>query len=74
MRAMGKLLVCDRCGKQVFLKFIREDAMDGGFGEKYNVYEKDPEGWSYVHKVGDLCGECTKVYSSLIASFKEADK
>ena len=38
----GKLVTCDRCGKNVFLKCIGEEETDGGY-TKWNKFEDPPD-------------------------------
>lgn len=43
----GKLVICDRCGEQVFLKCTGEGETDGGY-TRWNNFEAPPEGWGSV--------------------------
>lgn len=70
---VGKLLICDRCGKQVFLNYIRTEAFDGGYS-KVDYFEKNPEGWKQDWGVGMLCPECRSEYESLIEKFMQERK
>lgn len=67
--AKGKLLTCDRCGKTTFLKFIESGCYDGGFGDRYEKFEDQPDTWSYVCEVGLLCDVCTSEYRHRVADF-----
>lgn len=71
----GKLLTCDRCGEQIFLKHIKTDALDGGF-TKREIYEETPEGWysrnvskDFVGKYAFLCPECNRQCGKLLTDF-----
>lgn len=65
---IGKLVICDRCGKQIFLKNIGTKYLSGGF-EEYPQYEEMPNDWEYCSEIGYLCGECNKLYKQTIDSF-----
>lgn len=43
----GKLVACDRCGKQIFVRTIGEGEADGGF-TRWNKFEPLPDGWDLV--------------------------
>lgn len=43
----GKLVTCDRCGKQIFLKTIGDEERDGGF-TRWNKFEPFPDGWEKI--------------------------
>jgi hypothetical protein len=64
----GKLVTCDRCGKQVFLKCVGEGEADGGF-TRWNKFENFPEGWEYHCEVGRLCPDCNGKYKNLVNTF-----
>lgn len=68
----GRLITCDRCGKSIFVKAIRDEERDGGF-TRWTVFE-DAEGWGYEHFIGNLCPECTKEYERLKEEFKNKQK
>lgn len=70
---VGKLLGCDRCGKQVFLKYIRTEAFDGGYS-KIDYFEKKPDGWETGWRVGILCPECRTEYENLVEKFMQECK
>lgn len=61
----GKLLTCDRCGKQIFLKCVGEGEADGGY-TRWNNFEKPPKGWDFVNVPKNIRGECANVHSSFI--------
>lgn len=82
MEQPGKLLTCDRCGKQTFIEYIGEGEADGGF-TRWAKYADKPEGWSYVSredttgmkdKMKLLCDKCYAEYNACIKSFFEAVK
>ena len=64
----GKLVVCDRCGKNVFLKCIGEEETDGGY-TKLNEFEEAPNGWRYCYNTGLLCPECNEEYVDIVEKF-----
>lgn len=71
----GRLVSCDRCGEQVFLKCTGEGEADGGF-TRWNNFESMPEGWGkvYVPSCADddyiecmtTCPKCTAFWKSLL--------
>lgn len=64
----GKLVTCDRCGAQVFLKCTGEGERDGGF-TRWNKFEPFPEGWEVYHIVGLICPDCHSKYKTIISNF-----
>ena len=64
----GKLVTCDRCGAQVFLKCTDENERDGGY-TRWNTFEDFPEGWNYHSSVGRLCPDCNRKYEDMISEF-----
>lgn len=64
----GKLVTCDRCSKNIFLKCIGEGEADGGY-TRWNKFEEAPDGWKYYCDIGKLCPECNEEYISLIERF-----
>lgn len=71
----GKLLTCDRCGKQIFLKHLKREDLNGGFDHR-EVYEETPEGWysrnvgkDFVSKYALLCPECNRLCGELLTGF-----
>ena len=65
----GKLVTCDRCGTNVFLKYTGEKYGDGGFTRR-DVYEEIPNGWEHHVEVGMLCPACNTEWNNIVASFK----
>ena len=71
---IGKILVCDRCGKEEFLLAIGDVVLDGGF-TRVNQFKK-PAGqwkavvWGRVAKK-DLCPRCCVEYDKLVDDFME---
>ena len=64
----GKLVTCDRCGKNVFLKCIGEGETDGGY-TKWNKFEEAPNGWKCYYNTGLLCPECHEEYVDIVEKF-----
>ena len=71
----GKMLTCDRCGKEHFLKFVATNETDGGY-TKYDIYEDKPDGWFSrdvgVTQVYDnvlLCPDCNEGFGRLMLDF-----
>lgn len=67
MTEYGIKIVCDRCGREEFLKKLGEKLTDGGF-TKCDEYEKYPEDWDKVHGK-DLCSVCNDKYKRMIERF-----
>lgn len=68
MRTNGRMMTCDRCGKEQFFKHINDSETDGGF-TRWNNFES-ADGWSHEYRIGDLCPECTEEYERLKEQFK----
>lgn len=64
----GKLITCDRCGKNVFLKRIREGETYGGY-TRWIKFEEAPDGWKYYCDIGRLCPECNEEYVDIVEEF-----
>lgn len=64
----GRLLTCDRCGKQIFLNCTGEGEADGGYTH-WNTFEK-ADGWMWVREVGDMCPRCWRDYNEILEAFK----
>lgn len=73
---IGKLRICDRCGKQEFTKYIGKEDLDGGWTH-YDKFESGDPGWKTVHLDTTpilnalLCTDCMKELSKIINSFME---
>ncbi len=65
---IGKIIACDRCGKECRLKLLGEIELDGGFAHAHN-FEKIPETWKYRYEIGYLCPKCNAEYQSFTAIF-----
>lgn len=65
---LGKLVTCDRCAANVFLKRTGEKETDGGY-TRWNIFEPSPEGWEYHTGIGLLCPVCNGKYKALVNSF-----
>ena len=70
---IGKIIICDRCGKEARLKKLEEKARDGGF-TRYDIFEPSPEGWETVADGYLLCDRCNKNYKSMIEGFMKGKK
>lgn len=67
---IGKMKICDRCGRKIFLELIKTDELDGGFTH-VPKYEDTPEGWVRSYDLGmTLCPDCNDNYQFLIKTFK----
>lgn len=65
----GQVLTCDRCGESVFLRHTGYGERDGGY-TRWDKFESPPEGWDYVHNIGDLCPNCARAYKQMIEEFQ----
>lgn len=73
--ANGKLVTCDRCGKQIFLKTIGYEERDGGF-TRWNKFEPFPDGWEMVgiptstdckkHRHIRVCPDCFEIWLTIL--------
>jgi hypothetical protein len=63
----GKIVICDRCGAQHFVRTTGDGEADGGF-TRWNKFESLPAGWGNT-PVGDvwymLCPDCTKEWKTI---------
>ena len=63
----GQLLICDKCGKQHFLKCIGTGVTDGGY-TTWSKFEEPPKGWKYQIELF-LCPECNNELNKLLEVF-----
>ena len=73
--ANGKLVTCDRCGKQIFLKTIGDEERDGGYS-RWNKFEPFPDGWEKIGIPTDtkcrnnryirVCPDCFELWCELL--------
>ena len=64
----GKLVSCDRCGKEIFLECAGEGEADGGY-TRWNKFEDFPNGWDWHNDTGRLCPSCNKLYKEMLEHF-----
>ncbi len=67
----GMLTTCNRCGTQVFSKFISRESVDGGYSHR-EKYEDLPEGWDTDRVKGVytmLCPTCKKDWHKIGQAF-----
>lgn len=69
----GKIVTCDKCGRECRRKLINTTESDGGFTHT-NRFVAMPETWKYRHEIGWLCPDCNAEYESLIRSFMGVDE
>ena len=75
---VGKLRICDRCGKQEFTKYIGKEDFDGGFTQ-YDKFAPGDPGWRDVHldttpRINALlCTDCMKELSKITKDFMEVN-
>jgi hypothetical protein len=76
---VGKLVKCDRCGKETFLQYKGTDKLDGGFTRVDN-FEALPNFWAenikcfpagdgHTLKTGCLCDECYQMLYETMQEF-----
>lgn len=65
---LGKMIVCDRCGKTHFLHYTGTESYDGGY-TKVNLFDKVPDGWRQHYDIGLLCSECEQTYQDMLDEF-----
>lgn len=70
MEWSGKIVICDRCGREFRRSFISEKEMDGGFTVLKN-FEPMSEDWKYIGDIGWLCPACKKKYEELMEEFMD---
>ena len=68
----GKLVECDRCGCTVFLKYLGQGELDGGY-TRWDKFEKLPETWMYESQVGCLCDKCAGLFRAFIHKLKNGE-
>lgn len=74
MERVGKILTCDKCGKEVFLDYVGEGEADGGF-TRWLKFSQKPDGWQNVSTPIEikgyplLCDECYKKFVSHLKEF-----
>lgn len=72
---VGELTVCDRCGKTVFRKKIKDEECDGGY-TRYATYEPYPEGWEhfYLSTRNAFVWVCPDCYARIASMFEKEFK
>lgn len=65
MEQIGKMIICDRCGKSIFLNRLNDRIFDGGF-TRSEQYEDTPQGWERINNK-NICPECNEVFKSFWA-------
>lgn len=61
----GKLTTCDRCGKEIFRKYIGKGETDGGY-TTWDKFEDLPEEWMYHTQIGYLCPHCAGLFRAFV--------
>lgn len=65
----GRKVICDRCGKETFVKCIGEGEADGGY-TRWNKFEPLPKGWGWAYSK-DLCPDCLAKFNAIEKGFME---
>lgn len=68
----GKMITCKRDNNWVFLKYLGEGDLDGGY-TKHDKYEELPDDWLYETEFGYLCPKCTREFKMLMTNFFNGD-
>lgn len=69
----GKLISCDRCGHEHFLKYTGEGESDGGY-TRWDKFEDLPEDWLWESEIGYLCPHCAGIFRAFIHKFMDCDQ
>lgn len=72
MIKIGKLYICDRCGKTGFAEYTGSGDRSGWIDPYSNYFEK-LEGWE-IWEGKNLCPDCARVYHQKLAGFWEEGK
>lgn len=71
----GKLVSCDRCGKNIFLKYVgKEYGGNMSDPEGYERYEDRPKTWVHDTHFGDLCDDCSLDFNLILNEFFGPEK
>ena len=68
---IGKICCCDRCGKEIFLKYIGTESFAGGFARE-SYFDKFPPTWKHYSLDGEsyrLCDECSSALDEFLDDF-----
>ncbi len=64
---VGKMVICSRCGKEIFLK---RTEVKSDWDKEYDVYETIPKDWLYITELGGhLCDGCSFTFKNWVSSF-----
>lgn len=64
---VGKMVICSRCGKEIFLKHL---GTEDDWGHKRDKYEDIPEDWLNVIQLGGhLCEDCSFMFKKWVTEF-----
>lgn len=69
----GKLTTCDRCGKEIFRKYISKGETDGGY-TTWDKFEDLPEEWMYHSQIGYLCPHCAGIFRAFIHKLMDCNQ
>lgn len=69
----GKLTTCDRCGEEIFLKYIGKGETDGGY-TTWDRFEDLPEEWMFNTQIGYLCPHCAGIFRTFIHRLMNFDQ
>lgn len=64
----GKLVTCDRCGAETFLKYIGKGDTDGGY-TTWDKFEELSDDWMYGSQFGYLCPDCANEFKTIMYNF-----
>ena len=69
---IGKIVTCDRCGREVRRKLLERTELDGGFTST-NRFAEMPETWKYHHDTGWLCPDCADEFQKHLDAFMKKE-
>lgn len=74
MQLTGKLVVCDRCGKKAFRKYIGREEFDGGYTvenkfEELKDWKTIPDLKFLSQSRADVCPSCYEEYKRILTKY-----
>ena len=70
---IGKIVICDRCGREVRRKLLERTELDGGFTST-NRFVEMPGTWEYRHETGWLCPDCADEFHRHLDAFMKKER
>lgn len=69
---IGKIVACDRCGREIRRKLLERTELDGGFTSTLRFVEM-PGAWRYSNKTGWLCPDCADEFQRRLDAFMKKE-